>query len=145
MIILYFTTPPPHMVDLLSTDRSLIFFFILVITHNLQHCILYLMITRGNRLQPVYHSEIIDKQTDFASIFADFSEPSTKYYPDNFYSLTKSGMADPNFLSASNIISQNLNRVTGVLQDMKECDIAALAVPRSPGIPPAAFGAGGRM
>jgi len=44
--------------------------------------------------------------------------------------------------------SQNLSRVSGALQEMKDRDKIikhSLAVPHSPGIPPAAFGAGGKM
>lgn len=55
---------------------------------------------------------------------------------------------DPNDLTSPNAVAQNLHRVSGVLQDMKDRDNATknfLAVPMSPGIPPAAFGAGGKM
>lgn len=46
------------------------------------------------------------------------------------------------------VTSQNLSRVSGALQQMKDLDKVikhSLAVPHSPGIPPAAFGAGGKM
>ncbi len=53
---------------------------------------------------------------------------------------------DPRYLTSSNIVGQNLHRVSGVLQDMKDnATRKSLAVPMSPGIPPAAFGAGGKM
>ena len=50
--------------------------------------------------------------------------------------------------SSSVITSHNLCRLSGALQDMKDRDIRKdqdLAAPHSPGIPPAAFGAGGKM
>jgi hypothetical protein len=52
--------------------------------------------------------------------------------------------------SPSVVTPHNLCRVSGALQDMKDRNIAMrneqdLAVPQSPGIPPAAFGAGGKM
>ena len=62
-------------------------------------------------------------------------------------SSTQSGMADPELLSPSSV-SLNLSQVSGALQDMKDraTNIKhALAVPPSPGIPPAVFGAGGKM
>lgn len=55
---------------------------------------------------------------------------------------------DSNDLTSPNVVAQNLHRVSGVLQDMKDRHNATkkfLAVPTSPGIPPAAFGAGGKM
>ena len=57
-------------------------------------------------------------------------------------------MADPNLLSSPSVVSQNLKQVSGALQDMKDRATGikhALAVPLSPDIPPAAFGAGGKM
>ncbi|TFK40135.1 6-phosphofructo-2-kinase-domain-containing protein [Crucibulum laeve] len=53
-------------------------------------------------------------------------------------------MADSNSLSVPSVkISQDLNRVAGVLQDMQ--DQGELQPLSSPGIPPAVFGAGGPM
>lgn len=57
-------------------------------------------------------------------------------------------MANNESLSPSNIISANLDRVSGVLQDMQGRGNAASnaqGAPLSPGIPPAVFGAGGTM
>jgi hypothetical protein len=53
-------------------------------------------------------------------------------------------MDDSEFLSASSV-SQKLSLVSGALQDMKNRRDHALEVPQSPGVPPAVFGAGGRM
>jgi len=49
---------------------------------------------------------------------------------------------------SGSVVSQNLNKVSGALQEMKDRNTAmkhSLAVPPSPGIPPAVFGAGGKM
>ena len=57
-------------------------------------------------------------------------------------------MTDNGNLTASNIVSANLDRVSGALQGMQSQDDAARnaqGAPLSPGIPPAAFGAGGTM
>lgn len=57
-------------------------------------------------------------------------------------------MADSNSLSTPGVIVENLKRVSGALQDVMDRDAAlkkAFTIPPSPGIPPAVFGAGGKM
>jgi len=51
-------------------------------------------------------------------------------------------MAHLNRLEVPGQVSQDLKRVSGVLQDMQD---SGMLQPFSPGIPPAAFGAGGPM
>lgn len=55
-------------------------------------------------------------------------------------------MADPHYLSLpSRKVAQDLTRAADVLENMQLREAEKLAVPGSPNVPPALFGAGGPM